>query len=97
MNADDGLGTSSFNSGLHWTGGSAPSSETTISMPTLCCAPPRANSYTFGGDILTITSDSDTGGGTIGAFSLEFTPVPEPITLGLPALGSLAFACRRRA
>jgi hypothetical protein len=24
MNADDGIGTSSFNSGLHWVGGAAP-------------------------------------------------------------------------
>lgn len=52
----------------------------------------------IGGIGFSRTSNStDTGGGMIGAFSLEFTPIPEPITLGLLALGSLAFARRRRA
>src|SRR4051794_27555218 len=53
MNGSDALGTSSFNTGLHWTGGVAPTAGNTYQTSTfLLRTPTNATPVTFAGDSL---------------------------------------------
>jgi hypothetical protein len=57
MNADDALGASSFNSGLHWSDAAAPSAGNQYENANfLLRTPADGNNYAFAGDALTITS-----------------------------------------
>jgi hypothetical protein len=60
MDADDALGASSFDSGLHWIGGAAPAAGNSYHNANFLLRTPSTDipAYTFGGDSLTITSDS---------------------------------------
>ncbi len=67
MIAADTLGNSSFNSGLNWPGNVAPTAGNNYSNANfLLRTPPNAASYTFQGDLLTIT-----GGGLAAAANNE--------------------------
>ena len=56
MNANDGAGASSFNSGAHWTGGAAPVAGTDYSTGGFQLRTPGdGGNYTFAGDSLTVT------------------------------------------
>jgi hypothetical protein len=62
MTADDAFGQSSFNSGQGWADATAPSAGNGYANANfLLRTPADANSYTFGGDSLTITSDQPFG------------------------------------
>ncbi|WP_442481923.1 beta strand repeat-containing protein [Aeoliella sp. SH292] len=62
LTADNGLGTTSFNSALSWSNAAAPSAGNNyFNNNFLLRTPGDGNSYTFGGDSLTITSDSAPG------------------------------------
>jgi hypothetical protein len=62
MNADDALGQSSFNSGLHWSDATTPSAGNQYDNANfLLRTPADGNSYAFGGDSLTITSSAALG------------------------------------
>jgi hypothetical protein len=62
MTADDTLGTSSFNSGLHWSDATAPAAGNSYDTASfLLRTPADGNNYTFGGDSLTITSAAALG------------------------------------
>jgi hypothetical protein len=62
MNADDGFGTSSLNSALHWSDGLAPAAGNNyFNANYLLRTPADGNSYVFSGDSLTITSDGALG------------------------------------
>jgi hypothetical protein len=62
MNADDTLGTSSFNSGLHWSDAAAPSAGNQYDTAGfLLRTPGDGSNYTFGGDSLTLTSSAGLG------------------------------------
>ena len=57
MNATDAAGTSSFNSGLHWTGGAAPTSGNDYFTGAFTLRTPgTAGDYTFAGDSLSLDS-----------------------------------------
>lgn len=59
MNLDDAAGTTSFDSGLHWVGGAAPTAGNSYFNANFLLRTPTTATpaYTFGGDSLTITSD----------------------------------------
>src|SRR4051794_40593765 len=60
--ADDALGQSSFNTGLHWSDSTAPSAVNQYdNAGFLLRTPGDANNYTFGGGSLTITSTAAFG------------------------------------
>jgi hypothetical protein len=63
LNASDGFGASSFAAGTNWAGGAAPSAGNTYTVGTglRLRTPADANSYTFGGDSLTIANGFSTG------------------------------------
>jgi len=62
MNGDDALGTSSFNSGLHWSDAAAPSAGNQYDTAGfLLRTPADGSNYTFGGDSLTLTSSAALG------------------------------------
>jgi hypothetical protein len=62
MTADDTLGQSSFNTGLHWSDANPPSAGNQYDNASfLLRTPGDANNYTFGGDSLTITSSAALG------------------------------------
>jgi hypothetical protein len=64
LGASDGLGTSSFNSGLNWVGSAAPSAGNTYSTGNFRLRTPAdGNSYTFAGDSLTINDTAHNGTG----------------------------------
>jgi len=55
MNGTDAIGTASFNTGLHWTGGLAPTSGNAYQTSTfLLRSPADANAITFAGDSLNV-------------------------------------------
>lgn len=58
LTAGDALGTSSFNTGLHWSNGLAPTSgnDYVVSIAQLR-TPPDGNSHAFGGNSLTINTN----------------------------------------
>ncbi len=66
MDAGDTLGNSSFNSGLNWVGDAAPSAGNTYSTGNFTLRTPASgDSFTFGGDSLTINNSNGSSGGLL--------------------------------
>lgn len=64
LSASDDIGDSSFNTGLNWTGGQAPSAGNDYATADFVLRTPAdSGSYTFGGDSLTINNTNGPEGG----------------------------------
>ena len=74
---NDGLGTSSFNSGANWTGGLAPSAGNDYNTAALQMRTPgnTTTPYTFAGDSLTFGNHGLAGSGN-GSMLEKFAPAP---------------------
>jgi autotransporter-associated beta strand protein len=75
MNANDGVGTSSFNTGLHWVGGLAPSAGNDYNTAGFFMRTPgdTVTNYVFGGGSLTL-GPVNTSGGVNGSMLEKFGP-----------------------
>ena len=75
MNASDGVGTTSFNTGLHWVGGLAPSAGNDYNTAGFFMRTPGDNvtNYVFGGGSLTL-GPVNTSGGVNGSMLEKFGP-----------------------
>src|ERR1051325_5246078 len=74
MNANDGLGTSSFNTGVHWTGGAAPTAGNNYFTAGFFMRTPGdgVTNYVFAGDSLTF-GPVNLSGGVNGSILEKFT------------------------
>jgi autotransporter-associated beta strand protein len=71
MNANDGLGTSSFNTGVHWTGGAVPTAGNNYFTAGFFMRTPGDGviAYTFAGDSLTLGATAGANGSLLEKFT----------------------------